>query len=47
MAILQAMGDVFINIPRLLKNSNRLSSEEYKRYLQLPDTKLYWKPEKL
>jgi len=47
MAILQAMGDVLINIPRLMKNSNRLSSEEYKRYLQLPDTKLYWKPEKL
>jgi glycosyltransferase involved in cell wall biosynthesis len=45
-AIVQAMGDVVINMPRLLKNANRLSKKEFSEYTKLPDTKLYWSPQK-
>ena len=43
-AIIQAISDVFINLPRLITQSNRLSSQEYQRYCQLPNSKIYWKP---
>lgn len=43
-AILQALGDIILNIPRLLKYANRLSNNEFKEYLKLPETKIYWKP---
>lgn len=45
-AIAQALGDVIIYIPKLLKNSNRLLHNELKAYQKLPDTKIYWSPEK-
>jgi len=45
-AIVQALGDVMINLPRLLTHANRLTNKEFEDYLQLPKTKLYWKPEK-
>ena len=45
-AILQALFDVFLNIPKLIKNSNRLTKKEFKLYQELPDTKLYWYPNK-
>jgi len=45
LAIIQAIGDALINLPRLLSNSNRLSLKEFKEYNTLPDTKLYWTPE--
>lgn len=44
-AIMQAMGDIMINLPKLLKNSNRLSVQEFRDYSKLSDTKLYWTPE--
>ena len=44
-AIIQALSDVIINLPRLLSNSNRLSVKEFREYNKLPDTKLYWIPE--
>ncbi|NIJ45429.1 glycosyltransferase involved in cell wall biosynthesis [Wenyingzhuangia heitensis] len=43
-AISQAVFDVIYNFPRLMKNSNRLTSQEFLKYQQLPDTKMYWKP---
>ncbi len=43
-AILQALGDVIINFPRILKNANRLSKSEYCLYEELQQTKIYWKP---
>jgi len=46
LAIIQAMGDVIINFPKLLKNSNRLSMQEFRDYSKLSDTKLYWTPKK-
>ena len=45
-AIIQAMGDVVINMPRLLKNTNRLSKKEFFEYSKLPEAKLYWSPKK-
>lgn len=40
-----ALWDVFIHIPRLLKESNRFTSEEYQKYSNLEPTKIYWRPE--
>ncbi len=45
LAIIQAIWDVIINFPKLLKNSNRLSAQEFRDYNKLSDTKLYWSPE--
>jgi GT2 family glycosyltransferase len=42
-AIVQAFGDVLINIPRLLYSSNRLTEKEFKAYSELAETKIYWK----
>ena len=42
--VLQALGDVLFNIPRLIKQANRLSKKEVKEYLKLPEIKLYWEP---
>jgi glycosyltransferase involved in cell wall biosynthesis len=45
-AIVLALFDVFWNIPRIVKNSNRLTQKEYEAYNQLSETKIYWQPEK-
>jgi hypothetical protein len=45
-AIGLAMLDLVWNIPRIIKNSNRLTKKEYEAYNQLPETKIYWQPEK-
>jgi glycosyltransferase involved in cell wall biosynthesis len=45
---LQAIGlallDLVHAIPKIIKNSNRLTLEEYNAYQKLEETKLYWKP---
>lgn len=43
--IIQALFDVLINFPKLLKQSNRLSNKEYKEINQLNPIRIYWKPE--
>ncbi|MCI2228388.1 glycosyltransferase family 2 protein [Polaribacter sp. MSW13] len=43
-AIFQAVLDVVYNFPKLLKNANRLTFQEFKEYQKLPNTKLYWSP---
>jgi hypothetical protein len=43
-AIIQALFDVAYNTFKLSKNSNRLTSVEFKEYSKLPNTKLYWNP---
>lgn len=43
-AIVLALFDLALSVPRIIKNSNRLSEEEYHSYNQLPETKIYWKP---
>ncbi len=44
LAITKAIFDVFLNIPKLIRNSNRLSSKEFQEFSKLPSTKIYWKP---
>lgn len=43
-AMLQAIFDVLLNFPKLNKQSNRLSNEEYNAYQKLAESKIYWKP---
>ncbi len=43
-AIARALCDVVYNLPRLIKNSNRLTPEEFKEFNTLPETKIYWTP---
>ena len=43
--LLLALLDVLIHIPRLLKESNRFSSDEFKKYSNLEPTKIYWDSE--
>ncbi len=45
-AIVLALFDLVWNTPKIIKNSNRLKQKEYEKYNQLPETKLYWQPEK-
>jgi len=45
LGIFQAVGDVLLNFPKLLKNSNRLSYIEFNDFEKLKPTILYWKPE--
>jgi glycosyltransferase involved in cell wall biosynthesis len=44
-AIVLALFDLFWHLPRIIKNSNRLTQKEYEIYNALPETKLYWHPE--
>jgi hypothetical protein len=40
-----ALMDVIFNLPKLLKQSNRLTHQEFKEFNNLTPTKIYWKPE--
>lgn len=46
LAIVLALLDLVWNMPLVIRNSNRLTQNEYENYNQLPETKLYWEPEK-
>ena len=43
--IVQALADVLLAVPKIRRDRNRLTLEEYERFLQLEEIKLYWKPE--
>ncbi|TDD75966.1 glycosyltransferase [Flavobacterium caseinilyticum] len=43
-AIGMALLDLVWNVPRIIKNSNRLTQTQYEEYNQLPEAKLYWQP---
>jgi glycosyltransferase involved in cell wall biosynthesis len=45
-AIGLALLDLVWNMPKITKNSNLLTVNEYKAYNELPETKIYWQPEK-
>jgi glycosyltransferase involved in cell wall biosynthesis len=45
LALLLAMMDVLIHLPKLFRESNRLTKSEFKKYLKLEPTKIYWQPE--
>ena len=44
-AIILASFDVVTFTPKIIKNSNRLTSKEYAEFEKLANIKLYWKPE--
>ncbi|MFA5300330.1 MAG: glycosyltransferase family A protein [Lutibacter sp.] len=44
-SIVLALIDVFLNFPRIFKNSKRLSNVQYIEYKSLTTVPLYWKPE--
>lgn len=43
-AIVLALFDLVWNMPRIIKNSNRLTRREYDVYNNLPEAKIYWRP---
>jgi glycosyltransferase involved in cell wall biosynthesis len=43
-AILQSLGDLILHLPKIMINSNRLTSHEFESYNKLPDAKIYWNP---
>lgn len=45
-ALILAFSDLFLSIPKIIKNANRLSIHEYHEYQKIEDTRLYWQPEK-
>lgn len=45
-AIFLALLDLVWSVPKIIKNSNRLTKKEYDLYKRLPEAKIYWKPEK-
>lgn len=44
--LLLAIFDLVVSVPKLIRNRNGLTSEEYSHYLKLNEAKIYWKPEK-
>jgi len=43
-AILMAVFDVIVRLPRCFRESNRLTKREYKKYCNLPHARIYWEP---
>ncbi|MBP2283038.1 GT2 family glycosyltransferase [Flavobacterium sp. CG_23.5] len=43
-ALFLASIDLVFSIPNIIRNSNRLTSEEFKNYKKLAPTKIYWTP---
>lgn len=44
LGLIMAIFDLIFNLPRVLKNSDRLTPQEFHKYMQLEDAKLYWSP---
>ncbi len=44
-AILLAIFDLVLATPKIIRDSNRLSLQEYDAYHKIPNTKIYWQPE--
>ncbi len=45
LAIIYALFDCIVFIPKIIKYKNRLTTKEYDEFQKLDTTKLYWKPE--
>jgi glycosyltransferase involved in cell wall biosynthesis len=43
-ALIQALSDLIFAVPKIIKNTNRLTPEEYSIYQKLAPTQVYWKP---
>jgi glycosyltransferase involved in cell wall biosynthesis len=46
-AIMRAFFDLILHLPKLIANSNRLSSKEFIEFSKLPSVKTYWKPKNI
>ena len=44
LAMIQAIFDVLLNLPKLIRQSNRLSNREYAEYQKLAESRIYWTP---
>jgi glycosyltransferase involved in cell wall biosynthesis len=44
-ALVTALVDLFLCIPKIVKHANRLTQKEYRAYQRLPEAKIYWHPE--
>ena len=44
LGLIMAIFDLIFNLPRVLKKSDRLTPQEFHKYMQLEDAKLYWSP---
>ena len=44
-ALVIALVDLFLCIPKIIKHANRLTRKEYQAYQQLEAAKIYWHPE--
>ncbi|ARV05502.1 glycosyl transferase [Polaribacter sp. SA4-10] len=44
-SIFKAILDVIIHMPKILRNSSRLTDSQYKKFRRLPEVNIYWKPE--
>lgn len=44
LAVVLAIFDVFVNLPKLLANRAILTPVEYQNYTQISNTKIYWNP---
>ena len=45
-ALIMAFNDVMFNTLKLIRNRNRLTSDEYQNYLKIPSPKIYWQSNK-
>ncbi len=45
LGIVQAMGDLFIHLPKIMKHRKALSLLQYQEFSKLQDTKIYWVPD--
>jgi glycosyltransferase involved in cell wall biosynthesis len=43
-ALILALSDLIFAVPKIIKNANRLTPEEYSIYQKLAPTRVYWKP---
>uniref|UniRef100_UPI003752815E glycosyltransferase n=1 Tax=Flavobacterium sp. TaxID=239 RepID=UPI003752815E len=43
-SIILAIGDLIINLPKIISQRNKINYKDYKFYLNLQNTKIYWKP---
>ncbi len=46
LAIIYAFFNLLFNIPKLISNRNSLTNQEYRSYLEIDDTKIFWTTEK-
>ena len=43
-ALILALSDLIFAVPKIIRNANRLTTEEYSIYQKLAPTRVYWKP---